>query len=98
MTEIDSAYGPQLMGHGATDLARQLARLVSGLLLAGLCRAVRLLKAVVSPPCVASQLSADRPLIEPQYLADLGLGLARFLQGVELTAIFIRDPTIRPHS
>ena len=34
----------------------------------------------------------------PQGLADLGLGLARLAQGIELTAIFVRDPTRRPHA
>ena len=92
------AFRPHLTSDGATDTEGQFARLVPDLLLSGLRYVLDLLKAVAPPACVPSQFPADRPLAEPQCLADLGLGLARRSQGVELTAIFIRDPTILPHS
>ena len=91
-------FRPHLTGDSPTNTARQLARLVPDLLLSGLCRALGLLEAVAPPSCIPSQFQADRPLADPKCLADLGLGLTRFSQGVELTAIFVRDPTIRPHS
>ena len=91
-------FRPQLPGDGPTDTARQFARLVPDQLLAGLCRTLRLLKAVAPPSCVASQFPADRPLAKPQGLADLSLGLTRLAQGVHLTAIFVRNQTIHPHS
>ena len=92
------AFRPQLPSDGATDTTGQFARLVPDLLLSGLRRVLGLLKAVAPLTCVPSQFPADRPLAEPQCLADRGLGLARLAQGVELTAIFIRDPTICLHS
>jgi hypothetical protein len=92
------AFRLQLAGDGATDTAGQLARLVPDLLLSGLRRALRLLKAGAPPACVPSQFPTDRPLAEPKYMADLSLGLARLSQGVELTAIFVADPTIGSHS
>ena len=92
------AFRPPLTREGATDTAGQFARLVLDLLLSGLRCVLGLLTAVAPPACVPSQFPPDRPLAEPQCLTDLGLGLARLSQGGELTAIFIRDPTIRPHS
>ena len=91
-------FRPHLTRDGATDTAGQVARLVPDLLLSGLRRVLGLLKAVTPPACVPSQFPADRPLAEPQGLADLSLGLARLSQGVELTAIFVGDPTIWSHS
>ncbi len=89
---------PQLTGDGATDTAGQFARLVPSLLLSGLRRVLCLLKAVAPASCVSSQFPADRSLAEPKCLADLSLGLARLSQSVELTAIFVGDPTIWSHS
>ena len=76
MAEVDPACGPQpkadllrtppfcpqLTGDGATDLARQFARLVPDLLLAGPCRALRLLNAVAPPSSVPSQFLAEPPV------------------------------------
>ena len=91
-------FRPELPGKSAPDTAGQFAWLVPDLLLSRLGRALRLLKPVAPPSCVPSQFPTDRPLAEPQSLADLGLGLARLSQGIELTSIFVRDPMIRPHS
>ena len=53
-----------------------------------------------SPVVLRSEpiLDSARPLTKPQSLADFRLGFARLAQGLELTAIFVCDPTIRPHS
>ena len=91
-------FRPQLPGKSATNTTSQFAWLVPDLLRSGLCRVLRLLKAVAPLSCVPSQFPTDRPLAEPQGLADLGLGLARLSQCIYLTSIFVRDPTIRPHS
>lgn len=93
-----SAFSPQLAGNGATNTARQLARLMPDLLLSGLRPALGLLKAIPPLPRVPGKLPANRPLAKPQCPADLDLCLACLPQGVHLTSIFVRDPTIRPHS
>ena len=90
-------FRSELPGQRATDPAGQFAWLVPDLLLASLGRALGLLKPIPPPSCVPSQFPTDRPLAEPQSLADLRLGFARLAQGIELTSIFVRDPTIRPH-
>lgn len=91
------AFRPQLTGEGAPDPARQFARLVSNLLLAGLRLALRLLKAVAPLPRVPGEFPAHGSLAEAQGLADLGLRDARLPQGIHLTSIFVGDPTICAH-
>ena len=92
------AFGPQLAGDGATHTECQLARLVPDLRMSGLRGALRLLKAVAPLPRVPGEFPAHRPLAHPERLADLGLGDARFSQGVNLAAVFVCDSTIRAHS
>ncbi len=91
-------FRSELPGQCATNPAGQLAWLMPNLLLTSLSRVLGLLKAVAPLSCVPSQFSTARPLTKPQSLADFRLGFARLAQGLELTAIFVGDPTIRPHS
>ena len=58
-------FRPQFAGDGATDTARQFARFVPDLFLSDQRCVPGLLKAIPPPPCVPSQLPADRPWAEP---------------------------------
>ena len=67
-------------------------------LLAGLCRALGLLKPLAQSSSLVSQFPTDSSLGEPQGLANLGLGLALLAQGIQLITIFVGEPTIRAHA
>jgi len=90
-------FRPQLADESPTDTTRQFAWTVLYLLMASLRCALRLLKSVAPRVSILSQFPADRPLTDPQSLADLGLGLAHLTQGIQLTVIFVGEPTICPH-